>query len=132
MMPRRAGSSVVMHKDSTLSQAWKKFKDTNPVMQNLDTLKSKYESSDNLVAVYLHRFQDSIRGMFAENEHAQVMREIRMIDPNFEVERWLREVQQYIIPEVLDAFMRGDLETLRLWCSDGVRLFLFLLCLGRH
>lgn len=114
-----AGASVVLHKDSTLSQAWKKFKDTSPIMQNLDTLRSKYENSDNLIAVYMHRLQDSLVNMFAETEHAQVLREIRVIDPTFDLQRWLREVQQYMVPEVLDAFTRGDLETLRLWCSDG-------------
>lgn len=39
------------------------------------------------------------------------------MDPSFQVEPFLREMREYILPEVLDAYVRGDIETLKLWLS---------------
>ena len=39
------------------------------------------------------------------------------MDPNFQIEPFLREMREYILPEVLDAYVKGDIETLRLWLS---------------
>lgn len=39
------------------------------------------------------------------------------MDPGFQMEPFLREMREYILPEVLDAYVKGDTETLRLWLS---------------
>lgn len=39
------------------------------------------------------------------------------MDPNFQVEPFLREMREYILPEVLDAYVKGDTDTLSLWLS---------------
>ncbi|RAL65175.1 hypothetical protein DID88_001281 [Monilinia fructigena] len=39
------------------------------------------------------------------------------MDPSFQMEPFLREMREYILPEVLDAYVKGDTETLKLWLS---------------
>ena len=39
------------------------------------------------------------------------------MDPNFQIEPFLREMREYILPEVLDAYVKGDMETLKVWLS---------------
>ena len=43
-----------------------------------------------------------------------------MIDPTFNMDKFMSEVRTYIIPEVMEAYLRGDVETLKLWCSEAV------------
>jgi len=46
-----------------------------------------------------------------------VIKKFREMDPGFQMEPFLREMREYILPEVLDAYVKGDTETLRLWLS---------------
>ena len=46
-----------------------------------------------------------------------VIKKFREMDPAFQVEPFLREMREYILPEVLDAYVKGDTETLKLWLS---------------
>ena len=46
-----------------------------------------------------------------------VIKKFREMDPSFQMEPFLREMREYILPEVLDAYVKGDIETLRLWLS---------------
>jgi import inner membrane translocase subunit TIM44 len=62
---------------------------------------------------------DRVAGFFAENETAQVIKKFRTMDPTFQIEPFLREMREYILPEVLDAYVKGDVETLKLWLSDA-------------
>lgn len=58
--------------------------------------------------------------MFAENDTARAMREIKLRDPTFNLEAFTKTIREYIIPEILDAFLTADLVTLKQWCSEGV------------
>lgn len=46
-----------------------------------------------------------------------VIKKFREMDPTFQMEPFLRDMREYILPEVLDAYVKGDTETLRLWLS---------------
>lgn len=48
---------------------------------------------------------------------ARVIKKFREMDPTFQIEPFLREMREYILPEVLDAYVKGDVETLKLWLS---------------
>jgi len=58
-------------------------------------------------------------GIFSENEQAAVIKEIRMIDPAFNPDEFRKEMQDYVIPEVLESFLHGNRNELREWCSEG-------------
>lgn len=86
-------------------------------MQGLFGLKSAYNESENPLISTARSISDRVAGFFAENETAMVIKKFREMDPNFQMEPFLREMREYILPEVLDAYVKGDTETLKLWLS---------------
>ncbi|KAK2863668.1 hypothetical protein FQN49_004114 [Arthroderma sp. PD_2] len=114
-----AGTNVTLHKDAAWKESWREFRDTSPMMQRLFTLKNTYEESENPLISTARSISDRVAGFFAENETAMVIKTFRQMDPNFQIEPFLREMREYILPEVLDAYVKGDVETLKLWLSDA-------------
>jgi len=112
-----AGTNVTLHKDAAWKESWRDFKDSNRVMQSLFSLKSSYHESDNPLISTARSITDRVAGFFAENETAMVIKKFREMDPSFQIEPFLREMREYILPEVLDAYVKGDTETLKLWLS---------------
>jgi import inner membrane translocase subunit TIM44 len=86
-------------------------------MQGLFNMQSAYKESDNPLVSTARSISDRITGFFAENETAMVIKRFREMDPNFQLEPFLTEMREYILPEVLDAYVKGDVETLKLWLS---------------
>lgn len=80
-------------------------------------MKSTYAESENPLISTARSITDRVAGFFAENETAMVIKKFREMDPNFKMEPFLQEMREYILPEVLDAYVKGDLETLKLWLS---------------
>ncbi|QPG98972.1 hypothetical protein C2857_000540 [Epichloe festucae Fl1] len=112
-----AGTNVTLHKDAAWKEAWRDFRDTNKLVQGLFTMKGRYEESENPLISTARSITDRIGGFFAENETAIVIKKFRTMDPAFQVEPFLQELRDYILPEVLDAYVKGDTETLKLWLS---------------
>ncbi|KAL9031031.1 MAG: hypothetical protein Q9196_000892 [Gyalolechia fulgens] len=112
-----AGTNVTLHKDAKWKESWREFKDSSKVMQSIFSLKSTYNESENPFVSTARSITDKIAGFFAENETAMVIKKFREMDPTFQVEPFLREMREYILPEVLDAYVKGDTETLKLWLS---------------
>ncbi|MCJ1387511.1 protein translocase subunit [Xylographa bjoerkii] len=112
-----AGTNVTLHKDAAWKESWRGFKDSNRLMQSLFSLKSSYNESENPLISTARSISDRVAGFFAENETAMVIKKFREMDPNFQIEPFLREMREYILPEVLDAYVKGDVETLKLWLS---------------
>jgi import inner membrane translocase subunit TIM44 len=52
---------------------------------------------------------------------------MKILDPSFSMEAFERELREYIVPEVVDAYLSADNDALKLWCSEAVRLVIFLL-----
>ncbi|CAG8439460.1 6792_t:CDS:10 [Acaulospora morrowiae] len=118
-----AGSSMVLHKDSAWKESWNKFKENNPIMQGIFNLKRNYQDSDNIFVAYTRAFtdrvSDALGSFFEENETAQAISQLKLIDPRFNVEDFLREAREYIVPEIMEAYLKGDTETLKKWCSEA-------------
>lgn len=112
-----AGTNVTVHKDAAWKEAWRDFKDQNKLFQGLGNAKSIYRESENPLIETARSITDRIAGFFAENETAQVIKKFRSMDPNFQLEPFLQELREYILPEVLDAYVKGDTQTLQLWLS---------------
>ena len=112
-----AGTNITVHKDSKFNEKWREFKDSNRVMQSIFSLKSSYNESDNPLISTARSITDRVAGFFAENETALVIKKFKEMDPTFSIEPFLREMREYILPEVLDAYVKGDTETLKLWLS---------------
>ncbi|KAG8169829.1 hypothetical protein KVR01_000574 [Diaporthe batatas] len=114
-----AGTNVTVHKDAQWKEAWTNFKDSNKFVQGLFGMKDVYNESENPLILTARSITDRVAGFFAENETAMVIKKFRSMDPNFQVEPFLRELREYILPEVLDAYVKGDVETLKLWLSEA-------------
>ncbi|KAG9253478.1 mitochondrial inner membrane translocase subunit TIM44 [Emericellopsis atlantica] len=112
-----AGTNVTLHKDAAWKEAWRDFRDQSKFAQSFSSMRSKYEESENPLISTARSITDRIGGFFAENETAQVIKQFRTMDPNFQTEPFLQELREYILPEVLDAYVKGDTETLKLWLS---------------
>ncbi|KAL8718947.1 MAG: hypothetical protein Q9225_003976 [Loekoesia sp. 1 TL-2023] len=112
-----AGTNVTVHKDAKWKESWREFKDSSKVMQSIFSLRSTYNESENPFVSTARSITDKIAGFFAENETAMVIKKFREMDPTFQVEPFLREMREYILPEVLDAYVKGDTDTLKLWLS---------------
>ncbi|CAH0054300.1 unnamed protein product [Clonostachys solani] len=113
----RAGTHITLHKDAAWKEAWRDFRDQNKIVQGIFSMKDKYEESENPLVSTARSITDRIAGFFAENETAMVIKQFRTMDPNFHVEPFLQELREYILPEVLDAYVKGDIETLKMWLS---------------
>ncbi|KAF0504897.1 import inner membrane translocase subunit tim44 [Gigaspora margarita] len=119
-----AGASMVLHKDSAWKESWNRFKENNPVMRGIFNMKRNYQDSDNTIIAFTREFTDRISytlgSFFEENETAQAITQLKMIDPGFNIEEFMKELREFIIPEIMEAYLKGDMETLKIWCSEAV------------
>ncbi|KAI5819659.1 hypothetical protein BZA77DRAFT_275405 [Pyronema omphalodes] len=114
-----AGVNVTLHKDAKWKESWREFRDSNPTMQKIFAARKSLEESENPIVEFGRNIADRFAGFFAENETAMVIRKMREIDPNFQLEEFLRELREYILPEVLDCYVKGDSKTLKPWLSEA-------------
>ncbi|KAJ2780911.1 protein translocase subunit [Coemansia interrupta] len=119
-----AGEGVVLHKDSKWKESWDEFKANNSVMQGIFQARKNYNESENPVIEATRAVTDRVRNVFGfffnETESAAALRQIRdTIDPGFNLELFIRECREFIIPEILDAYLHSDAETLKVWCSEA-------------
>ncbi|KAJ3409735.1 protein translocase subunit [Chytridiales sp. JEL 0842] len=115
-----AGGAVVMVKESKWAESLRKFSESNPLAVGISNLSKKIEETDNPL---LERARDvwyRIGSIFDETEEARCIRAIKEVDPSFQKDAFLREATEYIIPEMLEAHLKGDLVTLREWCNEKV------------
>lgn len=80
-------------------------------------MKSAYNESENPLISTARSISDRVAGFFAENETAMVIKKFREMDPNFQLEPFLQDMREYILPEVLDAYVKGDVVVLKEWLS---------------
>ena len=119
----RAGEALVLHKDSPRQEAWNRLKETNPILKSLVSLRQAYDESENPVVSTVRSVTQTIGSWFDENETAQVMRLMKSMDPAFNREGFERDLREYIVPEVVDAYLSADQEALKAWCGEAVRIF---------
>jgi len=116
-------TGVELHKDSKFYQSWENFKNNNTYVNKVLDWKVKYEESENPVIrasrVLTDKVSDIMGGLFSKTELSETLTEICRIDPNFEQKQFLQDCATDIIPNILEAMARGDLEILKDWCFEG-------------
>ncbi|KAL5004627.1 hypothetical protein ScPMuIL_018083 [Solemya velum] len=116
-------TGVVLHKDSRWYQSWQNFKDNNQYVNKLFDLKMKYDESDNIAIRATRTFTDKLGylfgGMFSKTEMSEVLTEICKMDANFNKEGFIKFCEYDIIPNVLEAMIRGELDILKDWCYEA-------------
>ncbi|XP_046551523.1 mitochondrial import inner membrane translocase subunit TIM44-like [Haliotis rubra] len=116
-------TGMVLHKDSKWFQSWQNFKDNNPYVHKMFDLKVKYDESDNVMVRATRAVTDKVGylfgGVFSKTEMSEVLTEVCKVDPSFDKEMFVRLCEKEIIPNVLEAMIRGDLDVLKDWCHEG-------------
>uniref|UniRef100_A0A4W5PH37 Mitochondrial import inner membrane translocase subunit TIM44 n=1 Tax=Hucho hucho TaxID=62062 RepID=A0A4W5PH37_9TELE len=102
---------VVLHKDAKWYTQWKDFKDNNMVFNS------------KIMLLYFIRYSymsnEIIGGLFSTTEMSQVLTEILKSDPSFDKDSFLKQCEKDIIPNILEAMIRGELEVLKDWCYEA-------------
>lgn len=88
-------------------------------MRSFANLQQSWEETENPLVSSVRSFTHSITSFFDENETARVIRMTKEIDPSFSMGSFERELREYIVPEVVDAFLSADQEALKAWCSEA-------------
>lgn len=112
-----------LHKDSKFHQSWENFKNNNTYVNKVLDWKVKYDESENPVIrasrLLTDKVSDVMGGLFSKTELSETMTELVKIDPSFDQKRFLLDCEKDIIPNVLEAIVRGDLEILKDWCFES-------------
>lgn len=119
-----AGNALVVtsHKPQgpTLKERMKFLTPQHPVGRFLADLRIRFDESENgLVSLVRTVFEKIGNFFFTESESAKVIRAFREIDPSFRLYDFHRQLREYIVPEVLDAYIKGDEKVLKLWLSEA-------------
>ncbi|KAL4708216.1 hypothetical protein ACJJTC_016875 [Scirpophaga incertulas] len=122
--PDDTATGLELHRDSRFYQQWEDFKNNNQYVNKVLDWKIKYEESDNPV-VKASRFVTEKVGslfgnIFEKTELSKTLTEICKIDPEFTAQKFLEDCSNDIIPNILEAMVRGDLDILKDWCYEGV------------
>lgn len=121
--PNEEATGVELHKDSKFYQSWQNFKDTNPYLNKVLDWKIKYEESDNPVIrasrMLTEKVTDIMGGLFQKTDLSKTLTEICKLDPSFDKAQFLKFCETDIIPNILEAMVRGDLEILKDWCHEA-------------
>lgn len=87
--------------------------------------KIRYDESENLAVRMMRGVTERVSSVFSgSNEVSDVLTEIAKIDPTFDKTEWLKFCEKEIIPNILEAFIRGDVKVLEDWCHE--RAFIML------
>lgn len=114
---------IQLHRDSKFYQSWEDFKNNNTYVNKVLHWKIKYEESENSVIrasrLLTDRVSDIMGNMFSKTELSETLTEICKIDPSFDQKDFLKCCENDIIPNILEAMVRGDLDILRDWCFES-------------
>lgn len=114
---------VELHRDSKWAQGWENFKNSNPYVNKFMAMRTQLEESENPLVrasrAITYKLQDLFGGMFESTELSKVYTEILKMDPNFDKVQFVRTLERQIIPTILEAMIRPELEILRDWMYEA-------------
>lgn len=56
----------------------------------------------------------------SNNEVSEVLTEIAKVDPSFDKVEWLKFCEKEVVPNILEAMIRYDMDVLQDWCHERV------------
>lgn len=121
--PNTEAMGVELHKDSKFYKSWEDFKNNNQYVNKVLSWKMQYDESENPVIrasrLLTDKVSDVMGNLFSKTELSETLTEICRIDPEFDEKQFLRDCELDIIPNILEAMVKGDLEILRDWCFES-------------
>ncbi|CCH63146.1 hypothetical protein TBLA_0J01500 [Henningerozyma blattae CBS 6284] len=118
-----AGTALIatdLKSKESINEKLNDFKEKTVVGQTMTSIKTKvWDENDNPLIVGMRKVTGVFNRFFAETESSRVLTQFKLIDPNFNNESFLRSLREYIIPEVLEAYIKGDEKILKNWFSEA-------------
>lgn len=109
------------HASQRKGEQFAKAVEKSVVGKGASFLKTKlWTESENPFIVLLRTINNKVSGFFfAETETGKTIKLFKDIDPNFKMEDFHKNLRDYILPEVLEAHAKGDVQTLSHWMSEA-------------
>lgn len=121
--PNTEAMGVELHKDSKFFQSWQNLKDNNPYINKVLDWKIKYDESEHPMIrasrLLTDKVSDIMGGLFQKTELSETLTEICKADPSFDKGQFLKMCETDIIPNILEAMVRGELDILKDWCHEA-------------
>ncbi|KAI8609006.1 hypothetical protein BC830DRAFT_1071378, partial [Chytriomyces sp. MP71] len=115
-----AGGAVVVAQETKWAKGWREFYESNPLAQNLTRIGKSIEESENPAVERARDVMYRVGKWFDETEEAKCIRAFRMVDPSFRKDEFLAEATQFVIPEILEGNLKGNLVPIKKWCNEKV------------
>lgn len=118
-----AGGALVAteHKPTgpTMGEKWENFKLKSPIGRGVVYLQERWEESENGLIALIRTIVEKVTGFFSETEQAKVVKQLKLMDPSFRLTDFQRTLTNYIVPEVVDAYIKNDAKVLKEWLSEA-------------
>ncbi|KAG2512379.1 hypothetical protein JM16_008102 [Phytophthora kernoviae] len=75
-----------------------------------------WETSQN---PWVYRLSSIYDGLFGETPMGIAIKEIRRAEPDFILEEWKENIEEIVLPGVLEAFLRGNSRDLKKWFGEA-------------
>ena len=76
-------------------------------------LQERWEESENGLIALIRTIVEKVTGFFSETEQAKVVKQLKLMDPSFRLTDFQRTLTNYIVPEVVDAYIKNDAKVLK-------------------
>lgn len=103
----------------TTSDKWENFKLKTPLGRGFVYLNERWEESENGLIALVRTVIEKITGFFSETEQAKVIKQFKLMDPSFRITDFQKTLTNYIVPELLDAYIKNDDKVLKNWLSEA-------------
>lgn len=103
----------------SINDKWEQFKLKSPIGRAVVYLNEKWEESENGLISLIRTIIEKVTGFFAETEQAKVIKQFKLMDPNFRITDFTKTLTNYIVPELLDAYIKNDDKVLKEWLSEA-------------
>ncbi len=101
-------------KKTGVTDAAKKAK--SAVGDKMEDAREVWETSQHPLIYEASGLVDSVVG---ETEMGTAMRELRRMDPWFNLETWKADLTDHLLPDLMKAYLEGDAAAMAQWTSEG-------------
>jgi len=113
-----AGSSIVLYKMPFFKRISYNFKNNSIAAQKYYHFKDYLDDQDGPLMDSFRNIASKLQNMFEESEMSKTVKRFTSVHPGFSIEKFIKDCQMLYLPEVLDAYLSGDCETLKKWCGE--------------
>ncbi len=107
------GTQAVRQKTG-ITDAAKKAK--HAVDNKVEDAREVWETSQHPL---IYEASGIVHSVVGETEMGTAMRELRRMDPWFNLETWKADLTDHLLPDLMEAYLQGDATAMAQWTSEG-------------